>query len=142
MNGKKRQKLCQNCEGNVDFDVIFCPYCGADLLEEKEPLVAKDEESFKTLSEKESVDSLYPDHKVDIPKEAMEESYVSDHSGFSLALFLVSSWFFTLSILLFVLSENGKLHLELDATWWFTYLLIGLSTGFFAWKLLQPPKEA
>ncbi len=32
---KKRQKLCYNCEGEIDLEVIVCPFCAADLREEK-----------------------------------------------------------------------------------------------------------
>lgn len=35
MKPKKRQKLCYNCEGEVDLDVIVCPFCAADLRSEK-----------------------------------------------------------------------------------------------------------
>lgn len=38
MKPKKRQKLCYNCEGEVDLDVIVCPFCAADLREEKPEL--------------------------------------------------------------------------------------------------------
>ena len=35
MKPKKRQKLCHNCEGEIDVDVIVCPFCATDLREEK-----------------------------------------------------------------------------------------------------------
>jgi hypothetical protein len=35
MKTKKRQRLCCNCDGEVDLDVIVCPFCAADLREEK-----------------------------------------------------------------------------------------------------------
>ncbi|HSX27113.1 MAG TPA: hypothetical protein VLE89_08940 [Chlamydiales bacterium] len=35
MKPKKRQKMCYNCEGEIDLDVIVCPYCAADLRAEK-----------------------------------------------------------------------------------------------------------
>ena len=35
MKPKKRQKLCHHCEGEVDLDVIVCPFCAADLREER-----------------------------------------------------------------------------------------------------------
>lgn len=35
MKPKKRQKLCHNCEGSIDIDVIVCPFCAADLREER-----------------------------------------------------------------------------------------------------------
>ena len=28
MEQRKRSKLCSNCYGQVDVDVIVCPYCG------------------------------------------------------------------------------------------------------------------
>src|SRR3989344_6075261 len=35
MKAKKRQKLCYHCEGDVDLEVIVCPFCAADLRVEK-----------------------------------------------------------------------------------------------------------
>jgi len=62
MKTQKRQKLCLNCNGSVDIDVLICPFCGHDFLtEEKESL----EESLykppsRTLSPNQTIASLYP----------------------------------------------------------------------------------
>ena len=138
MTTKKRQKLWQNCEGEVDFDVIFCPFCGHDLLEEKDQdLLSRSEESIKALSPQESVASLYPPP---YGASSVEEEPVVEKTNDSLFLPLLllslSGWFFSLSLLLFVFSDGGKLVLQFDATMWFFYLIASLFLGFFGWKTL------
>ena len=66
MAQKKRMKLCPNCYGQVDLDVIVCPYCGSgfdadsEILNENIKNMDKEDKSFKTLSAIEMNGSLYP----------------------------------------------------------------------------------
>ena len=63
MSQKKRMKLCSNCDGFVDIDVIICPYCGNDVTRSVE---LKDDEiehivhHRKKMSVEETLSSLYP----------------------------------------------------------------------------------
>lgn len=61
MKPKKRQKLCYNCEGEVDLDVIVCPFCAADLRAEK-PELSRSSFSPAVTSVKQlhAENSLYP----------------------------------------------------------------------------------
>ena len=70
MKPKKRQKLCQNCEGEIDVDVIVCPFCAADLREER-PEQKVSPISVRNLSDNETMKSLYP------PPYKMAEEVVS-----------------------------------------------------------------
>lgn len=62
MKPKKRQKLCCNCDGEIDLDVIVCPYCAADLREEKpEQRIAPPMASVRPLTGGQQMsESLYP----------------------------------------------------------------------------------
>lgn len=56
MQNRKRMKMCSNCEGMVDLEVIVCPYCGSDISKgPKEEIVEK-----KTKNFDDTLSSLYP----------------------------------------------------------------------------------
>jgi hypothetical protein len=61
MENKDLTKLCPNCDGSVAMDVTICPYCGSSVFEINENNVqSKSDDSVKSLSAKETLDSLYP----------------------------------------------------------------------------------
>jgi hypothetical protein len=61
MKTKKRQKICYNCNAEVDLEVIVCPYCGTDMLEEFElKFESEDDLDNRSLSAKQTIASLYP----------------------------------------------------------------------------------
>ncbi len=151
MQTKKRQKLCYNCEGEVDLEVIFCPYCGADLLEEKEGLQGTStlqEDSHNSLSLEETTTSLYPPpyqpEKIKEGKlekeEVTEEDSKSLKAFFPIFLLTTGIWCFLLGVLLFIFSENGFVILKLDAKLWLTYLLLSAPLLFMGSKLLSKMK--
>lgn len=49
--------MCYNCEGEVDLDVIVCPYCAADLRAEKP------EQQYSAYNPASSVKSLNTSHQ-------------------------------------------------------------------------------
>ena len=62
MSNRKRMKLCANCDGLVDLDVIVCPYCGSDVTQAvsaqkiEKPAV----DNRKNLTLEQTLSSLYP----------------------------------------------------------------------------------
>lgn len=138
MSTKKRQKLCQTCEGEVDFDVIFCPFCGTDLLEAV-PTQEEDrkDEGVKTLSEKESIASLYPSEESTLLSSGEEERDQEGISFLPLLLLSMASWLFVLSLLLVLFSDGGQLCLRFDAKMWLIYFLLSAPLGAVGWHLLQ-----
>ncbi len=127
MKAKKRQKLCYNCDGEVDLEVIFCPYCGVDLLEEKNNL-------------EETPPQLYPPPYVpgNVVTEEQEEVPKKEvHSFVPLMLLTLGVQAFLIGILLFILSENGSVHLQFDAKTWLFYLLFSIPVLYFGIKKLQ-----
>src|SRR5579872_998988 len=60
MKPKKRQKICSNCDGEIDLDVIVCPYCAADLREEKPEQQRPVFNTSATSQNQKTMESLYP----------------------------------------------------------------------------------
>ncbi len=57
MQSKKRMKMCSNCDGMVDLDVIICPYCGFNL---SQTVVSPTEKKEPTPPLEETISALYP----------------------------------------------------------------------------------
>ena len=58
MQPKKRMKMCSNCDGMVDLDVIICPYCGHDLSASMSQTADGDKNQTPPLEE--TLSALYP----------------------------------------------------------------------------------
>jgi hypothetical protein len=141
MKPKKRQKLCCHCEGEVDLDVIVCPYCAADLREEKpEQLNPPYNPSVRSLNaEKAASQSLYPSS---IPEEAepaaiLEESAAPDRSQNiigPLLLLTLGAQLLILGLLMALFSHKGSLVLKWDARMWFFYIIASGPLLFFGYR--------
>ena len=65
MDQRRRMKLCPHCEGDVDLEVIVCPFCGKDVSEQKmtsnmqTPMSSRNS-LVRSLSPDETLSSLYP----------------------------------------------------------------------------------
>ncbi|NGX55921.1 MAG: hypothetical protein K1060chlam5_00155 [Candidatus Anoxychlamydiales bacterium] len=61
MNNKELTKLCPNCDGCVALEVTICPYCGSSIFKVNDNKTSTSgENDVKSLSAKETLDSLYP----------------------------------------------------------------------------------
>ena len=149
MKPKKRQKLCHNCEGEIDLEVIVCPFCAADLREEKpEQSYSSFVTTSSVLSQKESIQSLYPNMPLD--EESGEEEFSQDPSlnakteeekkaGVVLPtmLFTLGAQLFVLSLLMALFSHKGVIVLKWDARFWFFYLFGSIPFLVFGYKSLS-----
>jgi len=153
MKPKKRQKLCHNCEGEIDVDVIVCPFCAADLREEKpEQRYCSHPQSF---SNNQMTQSLYPssiqDQEVQKPSEIpsrishQEEAFqdVPSEENKQAGLF-VPTVLFTLGVQLFIFgllmllfSHKGTVILKWDARFWFVYLFVAVPFLIFGYRALS-----
>ncbi len=114
MKPKKRQKLCPSCEGEVDLDVIFCPFCGSDLLEEKEFTPPPSEYNSPSYN-----NSL--EQEIEEAKQKEEEKVKLSFWPF---FFLnVGVWLFLLSLFLLFFSKEEALWLKINAKLWLYFLL-------------------
>ena len=143
---KKRQKLCHNCEGEIDLDVIVCPFCAADLREEK-PEQGRLSYSIaqKLAHEQQTSQSLYPpafpvkhpepepeipppspQPQISLPEEESSKNIFGPTILFTLGVQLV-----LLGLLMLLFSHKGMVVLKWDATWWFLYCLAGFPFLYF-----------
>lgn len=153
---KKRQKLCQNCDGEVDLEVIFCPYCGSDLLEGKAKASSLGEFSERDTSSEKQGQKLYPppysSNKIQVLEtEPEEEPSVLDkteepakipkNTFWAMLLFNLGVQSLLLGILLFVFSEKGAVHLHFDAKVWLFYVVFSMPMLYFGWKAVSQLDE-
>lgn len=134
MKPKKRQKLCYHCEGEVDLDVIVCPFCAADLREERPEFSFGSQAAVaKVLGDEE--ESHFPsDDKDHFAKEESKER----GGGLLASLFFTAGiqlLFFGLFSLLF--SRENMIVLSWDASYWFLYCLIGGPLLYFGYRQLS-----
>jgi hypothetical protein len=158
MKPKKRQKLCHNCEGEIDIDVIVCPFCAADLREEKpEQRYSSYVSQVQQMSQKQTNQSLYPAAatgpevlpvKEPLKEEVVEavmrdETVIPDETETRSGVF-VPTILFTLGIqlcvfglLMLLFSHKGVVILKWDARFWFIYLFASVPFLYFGYKALS-----
>lgn len=159
MKPKKRQKMCYNCEGEVDLDVIVCPFCAADLRDDgPDQTMGKSYASADLLQRGEihgeTSHSLYPSSS--FTKEEMQEEIFSEEKTFvseqapqkrfssQASRFICPTILFTLGVQLFVLgmfillfSHKGIVVLKWDGTLWFLYVLAACPLLFGGYHFLS-----
>ena len=151
MEGKKRMKLCSYCDGQIDLDVIACPYCGCSVTPS---LYEEEKKSFsppttRSLSPKETLASLYPPpyqpkvYSTPSPEKEKEQSIEQEEifemeenkiSLSSILLFSIGLSLFLFSLFLFFFSYKGEVVLRWDAKYWLVYLLLAAPLLFFGFR--------
>ncbi len=148
MKPKKRQKLCHHCEGEVDLDVIVCPFCAADLREERpeqprfQPLAA----TLKNPTEQ----SLYPppysepktqpiqyepvEEAMPLQEEPVEETDAIKPAPYGILLFALGAQLLFLGVAFLLLSDHGMLLLRFNANWWPLCFLFALPLLIFGYR--------
>lgn len=151
MKPKKRQKLCYNCEGEVDLDVIVCPFCAADLREEKpEQGHSTYNPSFLNLNQQTN-QSLYPSSyplksapkEIPLEPEPSEptetiadnlEEIGSKNIFMPIVLFTLGVQLFLFGFLMLLFSHKGVVVLKWDAHFWFLYVFSSIPFLYFGYK--------
>ena len=144
MKLKKRQKLCSNCEGDIDLDVIVCPYCAADLREERPE---------RTTPMQQMSHSLYPppypikEEKVEEPLPLTPASLLLEDApppkesiaaaALPILLFALGAMLFLLGLLLVLFSHDGQVVLKWDARLWFLYLFASVPFLVFGYRAIS-----
>ncbi len=147
MKPKKRQKLCHHCEADVDLDVIVCPFCAADLREEKPEQQAKPAAPAvsRMAAEGQAGGGLYssaPSYTVrGLPEEtavAQEEPADTEKNSISaIVLCTLGAQLFVLGLMMLFLGKGGMLILKWNAKWWPVYLVGALPLLFFGMKSIK-----
>ncbi len=162
MKSQERTKLCPNCDGLVAIEVSICPYCGSSVFESNNNNLNSLDDSIKSLSAKETLDSLYPppyrpksfegpeekpgngngdedDGEPDEDDEGEDEDdgeldEKTNNGLMHTILFWVGVNILAFSIILLLFSKNGELHLKWNANYWFLYSLVGIPLVYFGYR--------
>lgn len=134
MKPKKRQKLCHNCEGEIDIDVIVCPFCAADLREEKPE---QRYSSYVSQEPKHTMQSLYPSASESVSSEEKREEEKKSGVFVPTVLFTLGVQLCVFSLLMLLFSHKGVVILKWDARFWFFYLFASIPFLVFGYKALS-----
>lgn len=146
MEKKKSLKLCNHCDGQIELDSVFCPYCGTEVRAEKEGQTNERGRTSKSLSAEETLSSLYPPPyqpkglEAPFEKEAVmatEESKkeVNESSALWPILCLsVGFNFLLLSLFLLLFSGRDELIFKWNTHLWFVYLIISAPLIYFGYR--------
>lgn len=145
MKPKKRKKLCYNCDGEIDVDVIVCPFCAADLREEKPE---QRYESYITHVDASrhgqqasvhgadlSIDESLEEDSLNLDDE--EETTSKQKAILPTVLFTLGVQLCLLSVLMLLFSHKGVVLLKWDARYWFFYLAVSAPLIFFGYRSIQ-----
>lgn len=161
MMAKDKVKMCPFCEGNVPYDAEDCRYCGSSFVKGAqkartpyqtedslaglyEPPYSPDRSSSRfgiSSPEEREVEEEPPiiekrkKEKTTSPKVDAEEG---DKLG-SILLLSIGGWLFTLSWLLFFLSDQGTITLQWKSKYWPIYLVVSALFIYQGWKKLIVP---
>lgn len=149
---KKNDRLCWNCDANVNLLLTHCPYCGVDLAAQEGERVpysmassAREEaipappyatasphiHAEPTLSKEEWNQALKEE-------EGREEAYHTTKSELlALLLLLPGIVFLLFGFALFLFSHDGVLTLQWNQGSAYLYLLGALPLLFFGWRSLN-----
>lgn len=147
MKPKSRQKLCSNCDGEIDLDVIVCPYCAADLREEKPERMSQAGSVRPLAGGQTMTQSLFPTPEspsiVSEPplapsqaSTAAPEEKASQLIG-PILLFAIGVQLLLLGFLLVLFSHEGSLVLKWDARLWFLYIFASVPFLIFGYRSIS-----
>jgi hypothetical protein len=141
MKPKKRQKLCHNCEADVDLDVIVCPFCAADLREDKggaRPVHS----SYVKATELET--PLYPAYskissqdRAAEPVEDPARLEARSKDWVAILLCTLGAQLFVLGLFMLLFSHKGALVLRWDSDYWFLYCLFAGPVLYLGYRSLS-----
>jgi len=148
MKTQNRQKICYNCNAQVDLDVIVCPYCGTDLLEEFDSDYKSEEDiDNKALSYKQTIASLYPPpyqmkdeesaESNEDYEEMEEEDQEKNSDSVAAAILTMSLSLIGFSLILFFFSNGGEITLSINHKHLIILLLISIPALLWSWRNLE-----
>lgn len=142
--------MCYNCEGEIDLDVIVCPFCAADLREEKPEQLRPTYNPSVSLKNLNTQQSLYPPHQGKAPLAEEEEALPQETAAVisepeeekkniwgPVLLLALGSQLLLFGILLLLFSHKGSLILKWDARIWYVYVGAAIPLLIFGYKSLS-----
>jgi hypothetical protein len=147
-----RQKICPNCDGRVAYDAAQCTYCFANL-----PVDNSAPKMFNSTTPQDTLSGLYsppysakpafePSEPKITPKTTpiyaekdgsavLDKTEVSDTKSFlPLVSLILGGNLLALGLLQFLFSDHGAVRLEINGSYWFLMVLIGLPLLYLGLK--------
>lgn len=156
MKAIDRQKACPNCSGKIPLDVGQCPYCFAQVpVESGKEASSKSspfQESSKYAPPYQPKSSLTSNFLVNEEKKFFGESgshgeeavldkqilkEASNKSFWPILLLSLGGNLLVLGILQFFFAEQGVVKLEMNAGYWFLFLVVSIPLLYFGLKKLK-----
>ncbi|MBI5274233.1 MAG: hypothetical protein HY860_04180 [Chlamydiales bacterium] len=136
---KERTKLCPHCEGRVPIASDECPYCGQNIFFDDFSYPQETTSKFiPPYAASASIHLEEPQHKRVETARSEEKEKQKQKSLLLTILFLsVGSCLFTLGLIIFFFSENGKLILEWKSRYSLFYCLIAAPFLYIGWLRLK-----
>ncbi len=131
---KKTQKLCWNCEGEVDRESIVCLFCGSNLSINTENIVPSAYNKKTLTSEEINTGPIVKESSIENPRE-------EECSLIAMIFLLPAIVFFMFALLLLFFSSNDVLLLRWEAHTWYLYIIISLPLFYFSYRLLFQVKK-
>lgn len=141
--------MCYNCEGEIDLDVIVCPFCAADLREEKPEQQRSNYSPSASVKNLNTQQSLYPPHYA--PKTAApaaEEAVMNEEPQMEqiveseetknvfgpTILLTLGAQLLLFGLMMGLFSHKGAMILKWDARFWFLYVFASIPLLIFGYK--------
>lgn len=137
--------MCYNCEGEIDLDVIVCPFCAADLREEKPEQQAPSYNPAGILKNLNTQQSLYPTQTPIRGEEGEEKEEEAPQMNVSeegepreifgpTILMTLGAQLLLFGLLMLLFSNKGVMILKWDARLWYAYVLASIPLLIFGYK--------
>ena len=163
MNDNEKKKMCWNCEGEVHFYALQCPYCGVDLGSETE----EGEEEVQDLQDApyRLVDTDTEQENVEIPQAPYSPQYSAEEEEteeleeeqeepipfiqptfktgiMPLILLLPGVVFVLFGLCLLLFSDgNGFLTLQWRGSFWPFYMISSIPLLLYGWRSMKKIEE-
>ncbi|HSX10978.1 MAG TPA: hypothetical protein VLF94_04610 [Chlamydiales bacterium] len=147
MKPKKRQKMCYNCEGEIDLDVIVCPFCAADLREEKPEQQSASYSPAAAVKNLNTQQSLYPPHYAPKASQPPQEATLAEEPQMApmepeesknifgpTILMTLGTQLLLFGLLMLLFASKGTMILKWDARFWFLYIFASVPLLIFGYK--------
>ncbi len=144
-----RQKICLNCDGKIPYDTVQCPYCFTQQQTDStaSKVFTPATSPLPNLYPPPYSSRLNPSEDVKTPLKTATAIQGNADQATSTELTPTSFWpilmltlgsnLLTLGILQFFFSDHGLLRLEMNSSYWFLMVLVGIPLIYLSLKNLS-----
>jgi len=138
MKSSEKFKLCPNCDGKAPLEVVICPFCASNFNEPAQKARSPLSASYTPPYSTERVTPSQTETKILKEESKVQAAAIKEKSVFlPIALLTIGSNLLILSLLLLILSHDGKVELEWSSSYWMIYALLGAPLVFVGYKIVK-----